>query len=87
MQKKQIITVIKDTVAEITYNISLMPNALTACRGFADLVQKKQFGPATKDMVIAQIGEYQEDEGIIKKEYKILDVAKNYILDDKVENK
>ena len=87
MQKKQIITVIKDTVAEITYNISLMPNALTACRGFADLVQKKQFGPATKDMVLAQIGEYQENEGIIKTEFKILDVAKNYILDDKVETK
>ncbi len=82
MQKKQIITVIKDTVAEITYNIALMPNALTACRGFADLVQKKQFGPATKDMVLAQVGEYQEDEGIIKKEYKILDVAKNYILEE-----
>ena len=87
MQKKQIITVIKDTVAEITYNISLMPNALTACRGFADLVQKKQFGPATKDLVLAQVGEYQEDEGIIKTEFKILDVAKNYILDDKVETK
>ena len=77
MQKKQIITVIKDTVAEITYNISLMPNALTACRGFADLVQKEQFGPATKDMVLAQIGEYQEEE-----EFKILDFAKNYILED-----
>lgn len=82
MQKKQIITVIKDTVAEMTYNISLMPNTLTACRGFADLVQKEQFGPATKDMVLAQIGEYQEDEGIIKTEFKILDVAKNYILED-----
>ena len=82
MQKKQIITVIKDTVAEITYNISLMPNALTACRGFADLVQKEQFGPATKDMVLAQIGEYQEEEGIIKTEFKILDFAKNYILED-----
>ena len=82
MQKKQIITVIKDTVAEITYNITLMPNALTACRGFADLVQKEQFGPATKDMVLAQIGEYQEEEGIINTEFKILDVAKNYILAD-----
>ena len=82
MQKKQIITVIKDTVAEITYNISLMPNALTACRGFADLVEKKQFGPATKDMVLAQAGEYQEGEGIIKTEFKILDFAKNYILED-----
>ena len=87
MQKKQIITVIKDTVAEITYNISLMPNALTACRGFADLVQKKQFGPATKDMVLAQIGEYQEEEGIIKTEFKILDIAKNYILEDNTETK
>ena len=87
MQKKQIITVIKDTVAEITYNISLMPNALTACRGFADLVQKKQFGPATKDMVLAQIGEYQENEGIIKTEFKILDGAKNYILDDEKKTK
>ena len=64
-----------------------MPNALTACRGFADLVQKKQFGPATKDMVLAQIGEYQEEEGIIKTEFKILDIAKNYILEDNTETK
>lgn len=83
MKKNQIITVIKDTRAEITYNISLMPNALTACRGFADLVQKDQFGPATKDLILVQVGEYNEEEGIAKTEMKILDKAENYLADDK----
>lgn len=83
MKKNQIITIIKDTKAEITYNISLMPNALTACRGFADLVQKNQFGPATKDLVLVQVGEYNEEEGIENTDLKILDKAENYLADDK----
>lgn len=83
MKKNQIITAIKDTKAEITYNISLMPNALTACRGFADLVQKNQFGPATQDLVLVQIGEYDEEEGITNTDLTILDKAENYLADDK----
>ena len=82
MKKNQIITVIKDTKAEITYNISLMPNALTACRGFADLVQKNQFGPATKDLVLVQVGEYDEDFGIQRTDKKTLDKAENYLAND-----
>lgn len=82
MNKNQIVTVIKDEMADITYNISLMPNALTACRGFADLVQKNQFGAATKDLILVQIGEYNEKEGLIKIGVKTIDKAKNYMVAD-----
>lgn len=82
MRKNQVFTIIKDTKAEITYNVSLMPNALTACRGFADLVQKNQFGPATKDLILVQIGEYNEEEGIVNTDVKVLDKAENYLADD-----
>ena len=82
MKKNQIITIIKDTKAEITYNISLMPNALTACRSFADLVQKNQFGPATKDLMLVQVGEYDEDFGIQCTDKKTLDKAENYLAND-----